>query len=87
VKHPQIRVRTFDRDEARLRFECMEEQKEQLRALLSVLNETIEITEAPPDVKTLLALALHICEGHEHWYRLQECLAIHASKPAEASHA
>lgn len=65
-------------DEARLYLDCMEEQKERLRAILSLLNASAEVQEASPDVKTLLAFAQHIAEDHEHWYRLQDCLGLRA---------
>lgn len=63
-------------DEARLYLECMEEQKERLRALLSVLNESAEVQELAPNATTLLALAQHIAEDHKHWYSLKEALGL-----------
>lgn len=62
--------------EATLYLECMEEQKERLRALLSVLNESAEIQELTPNAATLLALAQHIAEDHKHWYSLKEALGL-----------
>ncbi|MFY3534957.1 hypothetical protein [Achromobacter denitrificans] len=59
-----------------LYLECMEEQKERLRALLSVLNESAEIQELTPNATTLLALAQHIAEDHKHWYSLKEALGL-----------
>lgn len=69
--------------EARLYLDCMEEQKERLRAILSVLNESPEVQEASPNVKTLLALAQHIAEDHGHWYGLQDCLGLRAPNLGE----
>lgn len=62
--------------EARLYLEAMEEQKERLRALLSVLADAVEGLDVTPDVKTLLALAGHINEDHAHWYSLRRSLGF-----------
>jgi len=62
--------------EVALYLECMEEQKERLRALLSVLNESSEIQALTPNATTLLALAQHIAEDHKHWYSLKEVLGL-----------
>ncbi|QKQ48518.1 hypothetical protein [Achromobacter denitrificans] len=62
--------------EVNLYLECMEEQKERLRALLSVLNESAEIQELTPNATTLLALAQHIAEDHKHWYSLKGALGL-----------
>lgn len=62
--------------EVNLYLECMEEQKERLRALLSVLNESAEIQELTPNVTTLLNLAQQIAEDHKHWYSLKEALGL-----------
>lgn len=62
--------------EINLYLECMEEQKERLRALLSVLNASAEVQELTPNVTTLLALAQQIAEDHKHWYSLKEALGL-----------
>ncbi|AVG40028.1 hypothetical protein [Achromobacter insolitus] len=62
--------------EVSLYLECMEEQKERLRALLSVLNESAEVRDLTPNVTMLLALALHIAEDHKHWYSLKEAVGL-----------
>lgn len=71
-----ISTPSFDTSEVSLAIECMEEQKERLRALLSVLNESAEIQELTPNVTTLLTLAQHIAEDHKHWYSLKEALGL-----------
>lgn len=68
--------RPFDTTAVNLAIECMEEQKERLRALLSVLNEMDEIRELTPNATTLLSLAQHIAEDHKHWYSLKEALGL-----------
>ncbi|MBD9419847.1 hypothetical protein IB259_11330 [Achromobacter sp. ACM04] len=67
---------SFDMTGASLAIECMEEQKERLRALLSVLNDMGEVQEMTPNATTLLALAQHIAEDHKHWYSLKEALGL-----------
>lgn len=59
---------------AHLWFEVMEEQKEDLRALISVLQGIFDTPDADQDVRTLLSIATKICEDHAAWYRLQDCL-------------
>lgn len=63
-------------DDAYLYLDCMEEQKERLRAILSVLNDMDEVRELTPNATTLLALAQHIAEDHGHWYSLKEALGL-----------
>ncbi|MNU92734.1 hypothetical protein D3C71_826580 [compost metagenome] len=62
--------------EGRMYLEAMEGQKEQLRALLSVLVDAVEQLDVTPDVRTLLALAAHINEDHAHWYSLRRSLGF-----------
>lgn len=61
---------------ARLNIECMEEQKESLRALISVLQGLLDRPDTAPDVRTLLNIAAQTCEDHQHWYGLREALGI-----------
>ncbi|WP_125469983.1 hypothetical protein [Achromobacter aegrifaciens] len=69
---------SFDMTGVRLAIECMEEQKERLRALLSVLNDMDEVQDMTPNATTLLALAQYIAEDHKHWYGLKEALGLRA---------
>lgn len=59
---------------AHLWFEVMEEQKEDLRALISVLRSILDTPDGDQDVRTLLSIAAKICEDHRSWHKLQECL-------------
>lgn len=59
---------------AHLWFEVMEEQKEDLRALISVQRSILDTPDGDQDVRTLLSIAAKICEDHGSWYKLQECL-------------
>ncbi|MDH0519947.1 hypothetical protein [Achromobacter xylosoxidans] len=61
---------------AHLWFEVMEEQKENLRALISVLRGILNTPEISQDVRTLLAIAADTCEDHKAWYKLQEALGM-----------
>ncbi|WP_454677493.1 hypothetical protein [Achromobacter marplatensis] len=69
-------TRPFDTAAVSLAIECMEEQKERLRALLSALNDMDEVRELTPNVTTLLTLAQHIAEDHKHWCSLKEALGL-----------
>lgn len=64
-------------DEARLYLDCMEEQKERLRALLSVIQD-LATPLGNPDLTTLVSLAADVNEDHARWYDLRECLGIDA---------
>lgn len=59
---------------AHLWFEVMEEQKEDLRALISVLQSILDTPDTDQDARTLLSIAAKICEDHKAWYNLQDCL-------------
>lgn len=61
---------------AHLWFEVMEEQKENLRALISVLRGILDTPEISQDVRTLLAIAADTCEDHKAWYKLREALGM-----------
>lgn len=71
-----MNTRSFDTVAVRLTIECMEDQKEQLRVLLSALNDMDEVRELTPNVTTLLTLAQHIAEDHKHWSCLKEHLGL-----------
>ncbi|MFY3535268.1 hypothetical protein [Achromobacter denitrificans] len=62
-------------DEARLYLDCMEEQKERLRALLSVIQD-LATPLGNPDLTTLVNLAADVNEDHARWYDLRKCLGI-----------
>lgn len=63
---------------ARLSIECMEEQKERMRALISVLQGILNGPDTAPDVRTLLDIAAQTCEDHKHWYDLRRALRLGA---------
>jgi len=62
-------------DEARICLDCMEEQKERLRALLSVILD-LATPHGDPDLTTLVSLAADVNEDHARWYDLRKCLDI-----------
>lgn len=64
-------------DEARLYLDSMEEQKERMRALLSVIQD-LATPLGNPDLTTLVNLAADLNEDHARWYDLQKCLGIEA---------
>ncbi len=64
---------------AHLWLDVMEEQKEDLRALISVLQSVLDIPDCDPDVRTLLSIAAKICEDHGSWYKLRDCLGKKSS--------
>lgn len=66
-------------DEARLYLDCMEEQKERLRALLSVILD-LATPLSNPDLTTLVSLAADLNEDHARWYDLRVCLGIEDTK-------
>ncbi|MFY2611094.1 hypothetical protein ACOTET_01570 [Achromobacter xylosoxidans] len=68
-----------DLSSAHLWFEVMEEQKEDLRALIAVLQCILDTPDADQNVRTLLSIAAKTCEDHKAWYKLQEALGM---KPA-----
>lgn len=72
--------RTFDLGEVRLYLDCMEGQKEQLRALISVLRDILDKPETEPNVRTLLEIAETVCEDHRYWYQMKECLSARPIK-------
>ena len=77
-----MNTRSFDTVAVRLTIECMEDQKEQLRVLLSALNDMDEVRELTPNVTTLLTLAQHIAEDHKHWSCLKEHLGLRVGRRA-----
>lgn len=64
-------------DEARLYLDCMAEQKERMRALLSVIQD-LATPLGNPNLTTLVSLAADLNEDHARWYDLRECLGIEA---------
>ena len=79
-----MNTRSFDTVAVRLTIECMEDQKEQLRVLLSALNDMDEVRELTPNVTTLLTLAQHIAEDHKHWSCLKEHLGLRVRRAHDA---
>lgn len=62
-------------DEARIYLDAMEEQKERIRALLSVMLDLVTPL-GNSDLTTLVSLAADVNEDHARWYNLRECLGI-----------
>ncbi|CAB3870805.1 MULTISPECIES: hypothetical protein [Achromobacter] len=79
MKAAPVKQAGVDLFSAHLWFEVMEEQKENMRALISVLRGILDTPEISQDVRTLLAIAADTCEDHKAWYKLQEALGM---KPA-----
>ncbi|MDH2052561.1 hypothetical protein [Achromobacter marplatensis] len=84
------RPAAFDPGEARLYLDCMEVQKEQLRALLAVLRDILDRPDTDPNVRTLLHIAETICEDHRYWYQMKECLSArpikYGARPVTEAH-
>ncbi|CUJ43286.1 MAG: hypothetical protein J0I68_28630 [Achromobacter sp.] len=76
MKYALTKQASVDLFTAHLWFEVMEEQKENLRALISVLRGILDTPEISQDVRTLLAITADTCEDHKAWYKLREALGM-----------
>ena len=68
-------ARAIDLDLASVYLDCMMEQKERIRALLSVIQNLVQPFDNP-DLSTLVSLAADVNEDHARWYDLRECLGF-----------
>lgn len=72
-------ARSIDLDLASIYLDCMLEQKERTRALLSVIQDLVQPL-GNPDLSALVCLAADVNEDHARWYDLRECLGIGEEK-------
>ncbi|CAB3846910.1 hypothetical protein LMG2828_01738 [Achromobacter piechaudii] len=81
VKHNRLTrgAPTIDLGLASIYLDCMLEQKERTRALLSVIQDLAQRMDNP-DLSTLVSLAADLNEDHERWYELRECLGLAEAK-------
>lgn len=81
VKHNRLTpsARAIDINLASIYLDCMLEQKERTRALLSVIQDLVQPL-GNPDLSTLVSLAADVNEDHARWYDLRECLGIEEVK-------
>lgn len=59
---------------AKLHFDCMQEDKEKLRALISVLQGLLPPADTDADVIAMLDISAEICADHAHWFKLSDYL-------------
>jgi len=69
----------IDRHMVEFHLDCMLDQKERTRALLSVILGMVAPIDNP-DLTTIVSLAVEINEEHGSWYDLRECLGIGEEK-------
>ncbi|MFY3460540.1 hypothetical protein ACOTJD_28185 [Achromobacter xylosoxidans] len=72
-------AREIDLGLASVYLDCLLEQKERTRALLSVIQDLVQPL-CNPDLSTLVSLAADVNEDHARWYDLRECLGIGEEK-------
>lgn len=74
-QNPSDTTPAIDLALASIYLDCMLEQKERVRALLSVIQDIVRPI-SNPDLDTLVSLAADVNEDHARWYDLQQCLGI-----------